>query len=127
MITTRRIITGLALAGALVSQCPAAHADPDTQYIVDLASAGLPMGTPAQEVYVGQLVCQNMAAGMSLSDAIVRLMTGAGVTAKQGVAIVGYAVRDMCPQYINQQPAASAPAPSSQQPVGPVTIASAIA
>lgn len=117
------IIAGLATVGAAVS--PAAHADPDTKYIVDLATAGLPMGSAAQEIYMGQLICKNLAGGLSTTDAALRLINGGGVSTDVAVAIVGLAVIDMCPQFASV-PITHTPPPAVESPV-PVTIASAIA
>ena len=118
------IFAGLATLGAAIS--PQAHADPDTSYIVDLANAGVSMGTPAQEAYMGQLICQNLAGGLSAVNAAQRLL-GAGATIDQAAAMVGLAIVDLCPQYANSLPPA---APRSSTPTGDtqhVTIASSIA
>ena len=120
------IFAGLATLGAALS--PQAHADPNTNYIVDLANAGVPMGTPAQEAYMGQLICQNLAGGLSAVNAAQRLL-GAGVTVDQAAAIVGFAIVDLCPQYRSALPSTSTPSQPST-PTGDsqhVTIASSIA
>lgn len=119
-----RIIAGLMLAGAVAaSQTPDAHADPGLTYIADLALAGVPTGTTAQEIYLGELICGNLSTGVPITETVTRLLPVAGMTPRIAVTIVSAAVMDLCPQYA---PSAGTSSPAPTQPV-PVTIASAIA
>lgn len=124
-----RIIAGLAVAGAIVSAAPQAHADPGTDhgnaqfvYTVDLARAGI-TGPMYQEILVGETICDNLAHGMPIAQTITRLIPVPGMTPQMAVTIVSAAVMDLCPQY------APAQTPTASPPVDPphVTIASAIA
>jgi hypothetical protein len=92
------IIVGLAALGAAVS--PRAHADADTTYIADLTNHGVALGTPAQEVYIGHLVCQNLASGLSPVQAAARMVNGGGVPIPMASMITALAMDDLCPQYI---------------------------
>ncbi len=100
------IIAGLAALGAAVS--PPAHADAETTYIAHLASAGVAIGTAAEEVYLGQLVCQNVGGGMPIAEAAQRMVAGGGMPPQMAMTIAGYAISDLCPQYAH--PGALGPA-----------------
>jgi hypothetical protein len=100
------VLTNVVIAGAIISltaSIPVAHGAPDdagqVQYVIDLSGAGIPLGAPAQEVYVGQLICANLADGLPIVEAVQRLITGAGVPTTTAIEIVSLAVVDMCPQY----------------------------
>lgn len=130
-----RIIAGLALAGAIVAATPPdAHAEPYTSpylgtdhYVSDLARAGVPIGTDAQEVYVGQLICGNLANGMTTTAAATRLIN-VGLSTDLAIAIVGLAVIDICPVYYPPVPISSPPvsAPTPGSTPVPVTIAGSV-
>jgi hypothetical protein len=129
IITARRLIGGLGLAGALIASAPTGHADPGTDhgnaqfyYTVDLARVGI-TGTPYKEILVGETVCDNLAKGMPIVTAVRQFMGQTGATTDIATDIVVLAVVDLCPQFIPQG-AVSAPLPSTQ-PV-PVTIVRAL-
>lgn len=131
-----RIIAGVMLAGAIVGSIPPdAHGDPGNvnndpgaRYVADLALAGVPVGTPAQETYVGELICHNLAGGMTTTATALRLINGAGTSTDEAIAIVGLAVIDMCPQYA-PVPIVHPTTPLMPAPVDPghFTVAHAIA
>lgn len=112
------ILAGLAALGAAVS--PHAHADADSDnamtYVADLATAGVPAGTPAQEARVGQLICGNLAGGFTTTAIALRLINIAGASRDEAIAIVGLAVIDMCPQYA---PVPIVPSPIDHTPLAP--------
>jgi hypothetical protein len=98
-----RIIAGLAIAGAIVSAAPNAHADDGTtKYIVDLAAAGVPQDTAAGELAAGRAVCDAAATGASLSDIAAYVIAKTGFPPLMVTTIVALSVADLCPQYAPQ-------------------------
>ena len=87
--------TGIA---AVIAAAAPAHAD-DQAFLDDVARAGVMLGgTPAGELQVGRMTCDNLHHGMSPDAAAGQFGMVSGTW---GPAIVSAAQRDLCPDTLH--------------------------
>lgn len=75
-----------------------AHADQNDQDFAEyLSSHGVNLGSPAQEVNMARVMCQDLDAGYSQKDEVDQLTGSHKLTQAQAETFIGAATADYCP------------------------------
>jgi hypothetical protein len=96
-MTRIAVVTGGAICAALVAAAPAS-ADPTTDFIDSLGTAGIGMGDPTQAADLGQSVCPMLSQpGQDMADTAARVADVGGMSLGPATMFTGLAISAFCP------------------------------
>ena len=91
--TMKRAILNAALVTSVLV-APAAHADPQQDYLNELAQPGAPYHPPSWLLHIANIVCTDLRHGMTLDDVTTRDFVN---TRPQAPVIIAAAQHHICP------------------------------
>jgi hypothetical protein len=96
-MTRIAVVAGGAVCAALLVAAPAS-ADPTTDFIDSLGTAGIGMGDPAQAADLGQSVCPMLSQpGQDMADTAARVADVGGMSLGPATMFTGLAISAFCP------------------------------
>jgi uncharacterized protein DUF732 len=105
------IVTAGAICVAVVGAAPAS-ADPTSDFINSLGSAGLGMADPGQAANLGQSVCPMLSQpGQDLADTAAKVADTGGMSLGPATMFTGLAISAFCPGAMNAMANGNSPIP----------------
>lgn len=111
-ITTRiAVVAAGALCAAVMASAPAS-ADPTTDFVDSLGTAGIGMGDPGQAVALGQSVCPMLSQpGQDMADAAATVADMGGMSLGPATMFTGLAISAFCPSVMTSLGNGESPIP----------------